>query len=167
MVIGAVLLINKDRIANIVHYDILKVHFGSSSRSRGSRPGFHPHAIHRVGKRAVPNHDTDDRFFVRVPAKAAHADAMSRPTVHSLNIYVPATITNRDTVISGLYVRVGYINPVRTSNVDSIGVDASFCSRNGEVLEAQVLASQNIDMEVFTVQGSYVPDHRIGDEIEP
>lgn len=84
---------------------------------------------------------------------------MARPARHSFHIYLLAAIANGDTIISGHYVCVGYVNPGRTPNVDSIGVEASFGRRDGEVLERKVVAAEEIDMEVFAVLGSDVPDN--------
>lgn len=147
-------MVDEDRIPDIVHDDILKVHIGRSP-GRGGWPGLNPDTVHGAGYGAILDKDPDHRLFALVLPKAANTYAVARPTGHGRDIDLLAAVTNGDAVIASLDMGVHDDDPVGSADVDSICVGAISGSSHIDMLEGDVLAAQDIDMEFLAVQGSY------------
>lgn len=53
---GTVSLINKDRILDIFHADVLKGYVGDRAKTGGVLPRLYAHSVHGVSDEAVPDH---------------------------------------------------------------------------------------------------------------
>ena len=54
---------------------------------------------------------------------------------------------------------IGDMNPICVGTISG--------RSDGNMLEREIFAAQNIHMELFAVKGSYVLDYAIGDKVEP
>ena len=166
LIVWAVVLINEDRIANIVHDNILEMYTRSSPR-RGSRPCFDSNTIFCIAKSGTNNSDSWNRLFVFVPSKTSNTDAMARSTSYVLNSNILGSITNGDAIITCSNIGIGNVDLRWPSYVDSISVGAISRCSYGNMLELQVLAFQKVDMEKFAFLRCNVLDYWISDEVEP
>ena len=166
LTIWAVVLINDDRIGDIIHDNILKMYIRSNSRG-GSRPCFDSNTIICIAKSGTTNCDSWNRFFILIPSKTSNADTMARSTSYLVNSNILGSITEGDAIIT--CSNIGIVNgDLRwTSHVDSIGVGAICRCSYGNTLELQLLASQNVDVEIFAVLWCNVLDFWICDVVEP
>lgn len=92
---------------------------------------------------------------------------MTRPASYSCDVYLLTAITNGNAIVPSLDAGVNNVDPSWTTNVDSICVGTISGRGDGNVLEREIFAAQNIHMELFAVKGSYVLDYAIGDKVEP
>ncbi|KAL6999946.1 hypothetical protein U1Q18_001100, partial [Sarracenia purpurea var. burkii] len=148
-----VVLVNEDRSINVVHDYILIIYVGDWLSRRSRRPSLNPEAGRCVADGAVLHVDAGDGLFKRELSEASHADAMAGST--------------GDAVVAGHYERVSDVNPVRTADVDAVGVDAVSGRVDVEVGEGEVIGSQNGDMPVLAVLAGYAGDQRVVDEVKP
>ena len=162
----AVVLINHDRIGNIVHDNILEMYIRSNSR-RGSRPCFDSNTIICIAKCGTSNSESWNRFFVLIPSKTSNADSMATSTTYLINSNILGSITKGDAIITCSNIGIGNGDLRWTSHMDSIGVEAICGCSYGNMLELQLLASQKVDVEIFAVLQCNVLDFWICDIVKP
>jgi len=162
----AVPLVYEDRKVDVSHGNVLKMNIRGRARIR-VRPCFDSHTIHCVHKIAANNSDSRHGLFILILTKTSYADSMARSTIYSLDKYIPAAITEGDTVISSWNLWINHINLGWTSNVNSICIRAICRCCDGNMVECKILAPQNIDVELFAVVWCYVLDYWIGDVVKP
>ncbi|KAL6999945.1 hypothetical protein U1Q18_001099 [Sarracenia purpurea var. burkii] len=159
-----IVLVNEDRSINVVHDYILIVYVGDRLSRWSRRPSLNPEAGRCVADSAVLDVDAGDGLFKRELSEASHADAMAGST-DFINLF--GAVAQGDAVVAGHYDRVGDVNPVRTADVDAVGVDAVSGRVDVEVGEGEVIGSQNGDMPVLAVLARYAGDQRVVDEVKP
>jgi hypothetical protein len=96
----AVPLVYENRIVDVIHDNVLKMYIRGKARRR-IRPCFDSHTSHCVCKSAANNSNPRHRLFILVLTKTSYADSMARSTMYSLDKYIPTTVTERDTIITG------------------------------------------------------------------
>jgi hypothetical protein len=162
----AIPLVYEDRIVDVIHDNVIKMHVRGRARRR-IRPCFDSYTSHCVCKSATNNSNPRDRLFILVLTKTSYADSMARSTVYSLDKYIPTAVTEWDTIITSGNLWVNHINLGWTSDVNSIRIRACFRCFDSNMIECKILASQNIDVELFAVIWCYIPNYWIGDVVEP
>jgi len=81
--------------------------------------------------------------------------------------YLLAPLANGDAIITGDNVWINYVDPLRSSNVNSIGVETMSRGFHWKPLEGEVFAAEDIDVELLAIDGSYVLNYAVGDEVKP
>lgn len=92
---------------------------------------------------------------------------MSRTAGNTGDSDLFASVADGNTVVAGSDVRLGDVNAARLADMDSVSVNTGFWGPDSELLKRQILAAENVDMEILAVDGGYVPDQSVGNEIKP
>ena len=166
MIVWAEVLIHDNRIGNIVHDNILEMYIRSNSR-RGRRPCVDSNTIICIAKCGTSNFDSWNRLFILVLSKTSNADTMARSTSYLVSNNILGSITNGDAIITCSNIGIDNGDLRWMSHVDSIGVGAICGCSYGNILELQLLAFQEVDVEKFAVLRSNVLDYWICDVVEP
>lgn len=151
VIIRAVFLVNKNRVANIVHDNILKINIWSYATG-GSWPCFNPNTIFSVCEGAIPHCNSDNWLFIMVSAKASYTNAMAWSAGYFLNVYLLAAIAKRDTIIPSSYGCACNIDHSWSTDMNPISVEAVFGRIDHNVLEGHIIAVENVHVKQLAVQ---------------
>ena len=151
----AILLIDQYGISHIVHDDIFKMYVGGHSWGR-FRPGLDPHSVVGSSDGTVLDPDSLYRFFIWVFAQASDTNAMSRATGQPLHADVVASISNRNAIIAGLYIRICDVEAVYVADVNPICVAAETRCNNGNMINVGVVTTIYAHVKELAIHRCYV-----------
>lgn len=118
----------------------------------GVLPGLDPDTVHRVGDGAVLHVQVGDILLVAILAETPNANAVARAAVDIGDANVGVGCSDRDAIVSGTDVgmRDGYVG--RETDVDAVCVGAVLWCGDGDVVDVDVVAFVDHEVEHLAVQ---------------
>jgi len=147
----AVLLVDEDWVANFVKDDILKMNTGSGGGASGRWPCLDPQTVVGSLEGTVLNRNVSDILLPSVPSKASNTDSVSWTAHNFLNEEILHPISHGDTVISCGDLSVEDLDSLTSSQMDTVSVGAFSWSDDLDVIKGHVLATDNVEVEVFGI----------------
>lgn len=166
MIGGAVLLVDDDGVASILHGEILEMQIRDLHGAGGRRPCLDPDAVLRVDEGAAGDEDPRHVFLIGVLPQAADADPVAWPAGDVLDVHLRELVSHGDAVVSRGNHRVRDVHHVGTRHVDPVRVGAVPGGGYREPDEGDVHAGYAVDVEVLAVLGGDVANDGVVDEIE-
>lgn len=158
---STVLLINDDRVIDLMHFNVFKFNIWNSAWFRGTL-SLDSNTVLSPYEAAVGYSQTSNRAAWH----ASYTDSMARPAVNMIHGNVARFRKEWYAVISCGYYWIVYLDVAWVTDFDSVGVGAFGRSTYVNVADYQIKTYVKVDVCVLAVEGSYVVDLRITGKVE-
>lgn len=154
-VMGAIALIDDDRVLNIVHSEIDECNFGNHAW-KWSWPWFYPNTIHGAKEYGVSYGDSYNVCFVWILSKATDTNSMAMTTLDIGYVNAFTSRAQGDTIVSGVDYWIHDVDASWHGNMNSICIWTVCQSYHCDMIKRDILTFENGEMEEFTVDWCYV-----------